>query len=87
MTNHAGNIHQWSSRTTHHALVPSSDLEGLADQELADLSFGMLALLASGLSLWVTYGFLQSDRVIIASSVVAVALLVSLGAIEVSARR
>jgi MtN3 and saliva related transmembrane protein len=39
-----------------------------------DLSLGMLASLTSGLSLWVLYGVLRSDWVIIAANLVGATL-------------
>jgi MtN3 and saliva related transmembrane protein len=41
----------------------------------ADLSLYMFLVLAAGLSLWVVYGFLQKDWVIVIANVVSVTLL------------
>lgn len=43
-----------------------------------DLSLKMMLLLFAGLSLWVLYGFLQGDAVIILANVVSLALLANL---------
>jgi MtN3 and saliva related transmembrane protein len=43
-----------------------------------DLSLKMLAILATGITLWVVYGFLKSDVVIIAANAVSLLLLASL---------
>jgi MtN3 and saliva related transmembrane protein len=40
-----------------------------------DLSFGMFALLATGISLWVAYGLLRQDIVIIVANSVSLCLL------------
>jgi MtN3 and saliva related transmembrane protein len=46
-----------------------------ATGETGDLSFKMLVLLACGLSLWVTYGLMRSDWVIVAANAVSLTLL------------
>ena len=43
-----------------------------------DLSLKMLAILASGIALWVVYGFLKGDMVIIIANAVSLALLFNL---------
>jgi MtN3 and saliva related transmembrane protein len=43
-----------------------------------DLSFKMLAILATGVALWAVYGFLKSDLVIIAANVTSLALLMGI---------
>ena len=43
-----------------------------------DLSLKMLSILASGIALWVVYGILQGDWVIIVANSVSLALLVAL---------
>jgi len=43
-----------------------------------DLSLKMVLLLALGLSLWIIYGFMKSDLVIIGANVVSLALVVNL---------
>jgi MtN3 and saliva related transmembrane protein len=43
--------------------------------EAGDLSFKMFAILAAGVALWVVYGFLKSDYVIVASNVVSLCFL------------
>ena len=40
-----------------------------------DLSFKMLSILATGIALWVVYGILQGDWVIILANCVSLALL------------
>ena len=40
-----------------------------------DLSLKMFSILASGIALWVVYGFLKSDVVIVAANSVSLALL------------
>jgi MtN3 and saliva related transmembrane protein len=56
-------------------------------QETDDISYGMLSILATGLSLWVIYGFRQSDWVIVSSNIIAVTLLAVLAAIKLRAER
>jgi MtN3 and saliva related transmembrane protein len=43
-----------------------------------DLSLKMLSILATGIALWVAYGILQEDWVIIIANAVSLALLVAL---------
>jgi len=43
-----------------------------------DLSLKMLLILASGIALWVVYGLLKSDAVIIGANTVSLLLLASL---------
>jgi len=43
-----------------------------------DLSLKMLLALATGLSLWIVYGMLREDLVIIAANGVSVALLIAI---------
>jgi MtN3 and saliva related transmembrane protein len=43
--------------------------------ETGDLSLKMLLLLATGLALWIIYGVIRSDIVIIAANAVSLALL------------
>ena len=43
--------------------------------ETGDLSLKMLLLLASGLGLWLVYGFLRADAVIIIANAISLALL------------
>ncbi len=43
--------------------------------EAGDLSLKMLLLLAAGLSLWMLYGFMRGDLVIIAANAVSLGLL------------
>jgi MtN3 and saliva related transmembrane protein len=43
-----------------------------------DLSLKMLLILATGIALWVVYGFLKGDMVIIAANTVSVLLLLNL---------
>jgi MtN3 and saliva related transmembrane protein len=46
-----------------------------ATGETDDLSVRMLLLLASGLSLWIAYGLMRADLVIISANAVSLALL------------
>jgi len=46
--------------------------------ETADLSSKMLALLASGLALWLVYGILRSDWVIIGANAISLAMVLCL---------
>jgi len=55
-------------------------------QETADISYGMLAVLGSGLALWVVYGLKQGDGVIVISNIVAVSLLGVLATIKAFAK-
>ena len=43
-----------------------------------DLSLKMFGILATGVALWVVYGFLQSDLVIILANVVSLVLLIGI---------
>ena len=43
--------------------------------ETADLSFGMFSILLVGLSLWVAYGFMKDDLVVVIANSVSVCLL------------
>jgi MtN3 and saliva related transmembrane protein len=43
--------------------------------ETGDISLKMLLLLASGLGLWMVYGFVKSDVVIVAANGVSVAMV------------
>ena len=43
--------------------------------ETGDVSLKMLLLLASGLALWVSYGVIRSDPVIVVANTVSIALL------------
>ena len=43
-----------------------------------DLSFKMFSILAVGIALWIVYGFLKVDYVIIAANVVSLALLLGI---------
>jgi len=44
-------------------------------RETEDLSLGMLALLAAGLTLWVVYGVLRSDWVLVGANTLSVVLV------------
>ena len=56
-------------------------------QETGDISYGMLAILGSGLCLWVGYGLLQADWVVVASNIVAVVLISTLALIKFTTKR
>jgi MtN3 and saliva related transmembrane protein len=47
----------------------------VTNSQAADLSLYMLLVLASGLALWIVYGFVQGDTVIIAANCASLALL------------
>lgn len=49
-----------------------------ATHETGDLSLKMLLLLSAGLALWIVYGFLKGDWVIIVANGVSLALLANL---------
>lgn len=49
-----------------------------ATHETGDLSLKMLLILSAGLALWVLYGVLKSDWVIIIANAVSLALLANL---------
>ena len=55
-------------------------------QETDDLSLRMLVLLAVGLALWVTYGALRADYVILLANSVALALAVALASLKLHHR-
>jgi MtN3 and saliva related transmembrane protein len=52
-----------------------------------DLSFRMLTTLAGGIALWVLYGSLQSDLVIIVANVVSFSLLMGILYFKLRERR
>jgi MtN3 and saliva related transmembrane protein len=47
-------------------------------KKMSDLSIYLMSLIASGLFLWVIYGFIKSDPVIIGTNAAGLALNVSL---------
>jgi MtN3 and saliva related transmembrane protein len=47
-------------------------------REVGDISLKMLLLLAAGLGLWIVYGFMKGDWVIIVANGVSLALLANL---------
>ena len=49
-----------------------------ATHETGDLSLKMLLILSAGLSLWIVYGFLKGDWVIILANGVSLAMLANL---------
>lgn len=49
-----------------------------ATRETGDLSLRMLIILAAGLALWVVYGVMKRDWVIVVANVVSLALLANL---------
>jgi MtN3 and saliva related transmembrane protein len=51
-------------------------------RETSDLSLAMIATLASGLALWVVYGFLQSDPVIMIANAAGMVLSLNLLALK-----
>ena len=53
--------------------------------ETDDLSFKMLALLASGLGLWMLYGFAKSDIVILAANAISVMMVLCILGIKLRA--
>lgn len=52
-----------------------------------DLSFKTLAVLATGLSLWILYGALKGDSVIVLANVVGLSLVATLLAFKLRDRR
>jgi MtN3 and saliva related transmembrane protein len=56
-------------------------------QETDDISYGMLGVLGAGLCLWIWYGALQGDWVIVLSNAVAVSLVATLASIKLWAER
>jgi MtN3 and saliva related transmembrane protein len=51
-------------------------------RETGDLSLKMLALLSTGLALWIVYGLMRDDAVIIAANGISLALLLLIVAIK-----
>ena len=47
-------------------------------RETGDISLKMLLLLATGLGLWVAYGFMKSDWVIVGANSISLAMLANL---------
>ena len=54
--------------------------------ETDDLSFKMLALLATGLALWMVYGFAKSDMLLVAANGISVAMVLCILGIKLRAR-
>jgi len=52
-----------------------------------DISFRMFAILATGIALWIVYGVLQSDAVIILANAVSLALLAGILSFKVREMR
>jgi MtN3 and saliva related transmembrane protein len=50
--------------------------------ETKDLSLAMTLILAAGLALWVVYGFLQADTVIVVANATAMTLALVLTALK-----
>lgn len=50
----------------------------LADRIAGDLSLKMLLALASGVALWIAYGVLKNDPVIIAANTVSLVLVLGI---------
>lgn len=57
-------------------------LKAWRTRETRDLSLTMTLILASGLALWVVYGILQSDSVIIVANAAGLLLALSLMALK-----
>jgi MtN3 and saliva related transmembrane protein len=55
--------------------------------ETRDLSLKMLLILGAGLALWIVYGLLRSDLVIIAANAVSLTLLTCIVAFKLRERR
>ncbi len=51
-------------------------------RQTSDLSLAMTLILAAGLGLWIVYGILQGDAVIIAANAVAMTLALTLSALK-----
>ncbi len=58
-----------------------------ASGSTADLSLRMILTLASGLSLWVAYGWLRADAVIVLANTFSLALLLTILALKLRGRR
>jgi MtN3 and saliva related transmembrane protein len=58
-----------------------------ATGETNDISFKMLLLLVAGLTLWVIYGLMRSDLVIIAANVASLTLLLCIIYFKLRERR
>jgi MtN3 and saliva related transmembrane protein len=61
----------------HHFLFPSTE-EMLETGETGDLSLLMFAVLTIGIALWVFYGFLRSDTVIITANFISLVPLLGI---------
>jgi MtN3 and saliva related transmembrane protein len=57
-------------------------LKAWRTKETRDLSLAMTSILAAGLGLWVVYGILQSDAVIIIANAIAMLLALALTALK-----
>ena len=51
-------------------------------QETDDLSLRMLVLLAVGLALWVTYGALRADYVVLVANIIGLGLVAALASLK-----
>jgi uncharacterized protein with PQ loop repeat len=63
------------SGVLHHRFLYSAASQMLGDGETGDLSLKMLLMLASALGLWLVYGFMRADAMIIIANAVSLALL------------
>jgi uncharacterized protein with PQ loop repeat len=66
--------HRTGGGILHYDLVLSATEEVLGTGSTGDLSLTMFLTLASGVALWVVYGFLKSDMVIILAYATSLAL-------------
>lgn len=57
-------------------------LKAWRTRETADLSLAMTVILAAGLGLWVVYGILQGDAVIVVANAIAMLLALTLTALK-----
>ncbi|NJN39960.1 MAG: hypothetical protein HC807_02570, partial [Gammaproteobacteria bacterium] len=60
----------------------TAGLEGVANRETRDLSLAMTLILAAGLGLWVVYGVLKSDPVIVVANAIAMLLALTLAGLK-----
>lgn len=64
------------------SLIPQL-IKILKEKKSKDISIVMLAVLFMGLSLWVWYGFLKDDRIIIISNVFALVVNLIIGILTI----
>ena len=63
-------------------IVHTSNSESIQNKKMSDVSAHLMILIASGMFLWVIYGFIRSDPVIIGTNATGFALNIALLAMK-----